>query len=427
MIPHIVLVALAGAPLVNGTPPVRPTLYSHRAGTAGPRIELRVSGDEVLRRGERVKVHFRTEVDAYVTIMRVDTDGRVRVLFPRDPWDDNYARGDRNYSVEAQGNHAFVVEDYPGQGYLFGIASADPFDYRAYVRGDHWDYRVIAGGGRIEGDPYAALSDLIDHILPPSYVAYSYDVLPYYVEERYDYPRFLCYECHGYAAFPYWDPYQNSCVRFRIVIYDDPFYYPVRQYGGTQVVYERPVRPVPRYVFKDRTPTDAYVVRERQRPADETGRRRIDQAPPARDMGPSRILVPPPGRVDVRRPSVPQGTRRLLEDESRERGVDSTSRTDQERSGTVRPTTPQREPATRSLPQLERREPRRDDASTTKPANPPRPVNPDDARRTPTTRPPDDRRTEPARESPPKAQTGRATTPPKQTPPKTDPRRKTGN
>ncbi len=67
-----------------------------------PRVELWTNrGDgAVYTRGERVRLYFRLDQDAYVTIFRVDTDGRIRVLFPRDPWEDNFARGGRDYQVD---------------------------------------------------------------------------------------------------------------------------------------------------------------------------------------------------------------------------------------------------------------------------------------------------------------------------------------
>src|SRR5881227_2567959 len=52
-----------------------------------PRVEIWTDrGDDPYASGQGVRVHFRTEQDAYVTILRIDTDGRVRVLFPREPW-----------------------------------------------------------------------------------------------------------------------------------------------------------------------------------------------------------------------------------------------------------------------------------------------------------------------------------------------------
>ncbi|MBI2615362.1 MAG: DUF4384 domain-containing protein [Gemmatimonadetes bacterium] len=254
----------------------------------GPRIQLWTDrGDAtVYHRGERVRVYFRADEDAYVTVLRVDTDGRVRVLFPEDPWDDNFARGGQAYEVRPRDvRYAFAIDEYPGQGYVFAIATLDPFDYRSIVLGDHWDYRAIAGGGRVTGDPYVAVQDLVDLMVPANYDAYGYDLATYYVERYYDYPRFLCYDCHSYVAYPYWDPYHYSCIRFRIVVYDDPYYYPARVYAANRVVYRRVARIEPRYVFKDRSATDGYVVRVRQRPVEPAPRRANERGVTGRDLG----------------------------------------------------------------------------------------------------------------------------------------------
>ncbi len=274
-------------------------------GLQGPQIELWTDQRDanIYHRGDRVRVYFRTDTDAYVTILRVDTDGRVRVLFPEEPWDDNFARGGRAYEVRpGDERYAFYVDEYPGQGYVFAIATLDPFDYRGIVRGDHWDYAVIANNGRVTGDPYIAVQDLVDLIVPANYDAYSYDLATYYVEQYYDYPRFLCYDCHSYVSYPYWDPYNYSCLRFRIVVYDDPYYYPARVYPGNRVVYRRVARVEPRYVFKDRTATDAYVVRVRQRPAEPASRRGEERGVTGRDLGgvgtvPAPVTRQPAGRV----------------------------------------------------------------------------------------------------------------------------------
>jgi len=371
---------------VPAAPPAH-TLVPHASNA--PYVELWADRDEVYRRGDRVKVYFRTDIDAYVTLFRVDTDGRVRVLFPIDPWEDNYARGGISYQVDARdGGHTFRVDDYPGQGYLFAIASADPFQYSRYVRGDHWDYRAIAEGGRVVGDPYVALGDLIDGIVPANYVAYSYDVAPYYVEEHYEYPRFLCYDCHTYASWPSWDPYGHSCIRFRIVIYDDPYYYPARAYSGTRVVYRRPVAIVPRYIFRDRTPNDRYVVTMRERPVDAVGQRRIEPGATRSTVG-TGVRVPAPIARDATRPATDPGRRLAPQLPNR-------------------PTQP-----TRKAPQLERRDPTR----RTTPAQPPRRADPT----TPT------RRTVPQRtpaQAPPVRRTGPSQTPPTRTQPQRSPTRR---
>jgi hypothetical protein len=213
------------------------------------------------------------------------------------------------------------------------------------------------------------------------------------VDRRYDYPRFLCYDCHAYASYPYWDPYAHSCFKFRIVIYDDPYYYPARVRPRTHVVYQRPTVLVPRYVFKDRASTDPAVVTVRERPVDDRGRRRIEPGQTRRTL-PGGVLLPTPrtdraapADVGVRRPVTPQGLD----------GVAPAGR------ATVTPT-------------LERRDPAKAPPGATKA----------DPRRAPTrvepAKPPEARRPEPKKPStPPKASVPERRKPP---PPKTNPPKK---
>lgn len=299
MFTHIALLALALTPA--------PALRYPATSVYRPRIELWTNrGDgAVLTRGDRVRMYFKLDKDAYVTIFRVDTDGRIRVLFPREPWEDNFARGGRELEVDGRqlDSDAFTIDDYPGVGYLFAVASADPFTYDGIESGDHWDYRVIADG-RVRGDPYVALTDLAQRIVPEGYADWDYDIVTYNVGQHYDYPRFLCYDCHTYVSYPYWDPYYSSCVRFRMFVYDDPWYYPYR-YGGTRVVFVRPYRPQPRFIFKDwgtaRPSRDGFVSRERERPVNDDTRRGVT----GRDIGGRGIIPPPQVRDRQDRPGQP--------------------------------------------------------------------------------------------------------------------------
>lgn len=275
-----------------------------------PRVSVWTDqGDDPYQTGRSARVYVRADRDAYVTIFRVDTDGRVRVLFPRDPWEDDFVRGGREFEIQAtRDDDAFYVDDYPGVGYIFAVASPDPFDYDPITSGDHWDYRLIADG-RVRGDPYVALTDLAQRIVPENDSDWDYDLVPYYVEQHYDYPRFLCYDCHSYASYTAWDPYAYSCVRFRIVVFDDPYYYPYRYYGGTRVVFSRPLRPEPRFIFKDRggVGDDRFVThaRERDRPVNDDTRRGVRGT----DIG-GRGSIPVP---ETRRRSSDDGWMRRLQ------------------------------------------------------------------------------------------------------------------
>lgn len=308
--------ALASAWLVPAVPtlshPPVPAGSSERAG-----ISLWTDREEPYRKGDRVRLYFKAQADAYVTVLRVDTDGRVRILFPEEPWEDNFARGGRSFEVLGRGqDQAFTVDDYPGVGYVFAVASFDPFRYNELIRDDHWDYRAISDG-RVRGDPYVWLTDLAARIADH----YDYDLISYDVERHYDYPRFLCYDCHSYASYSSWDPYDNFCSRFRIVVYDDPYYYPSRYYGGRRTVIVRPVRPGPRYVFKDYDGHSDYLTRitdrrrepEALRPndrnrtsADFGGPGSVpapvaprDRAPAGRRDEPSRALAPAPAAPEA--------------------------------------------------------------------------------------------------------------------------------
>lgn len=289
---------LAGSPLPRAATPLDlPLSPAHQPvrRTGAGRVSVRTDRDDPYDPGDRARVYLSVEEPAHVAVFRVDTDGRIRVLFPREPWSDTFVRDEREVEVTGErGGRAFFVDDDPGVGYLFAISAAEPLDLRSITRGDSWDYRLI-DGGRIQGDPYVALTDLAARLVPND--DYDYDVSPYYVEHRYDFPRFVCYDCHAYAQFDEWNPYRASCTRYQVVIRDDPRFYPYR-YGGRNVVADRPIHPGPRYIFRDvdpRRPPASRNQSDRRRDVDEESIGRT-----SRDVG-GRGSVPAPGVQSLRR------------------------------------------------------------------------------------------------------------------------------
>jgi hypothetical protein len=227
-----------------------------------PRVSLWTDRDDPYRQGDVARVYLSVREPSFITVLRVDTDGAVRVLFPRDPWADSWVGTNRMLEINADGSRAgFIVDDYPGLGYLFVVASPTPLAFDPIVRRDQWDYHVL-DGGRLRGDPYVALTSLAQQMVPDG--GYDYDIATYAVGRRYEYPRFVCYDCHTAATAAAWDPYGESCSRYRIVIYDDPYYYPYRANGGRVVVSERPARPGPRYVFRAAQRPNDFVSRSRR-------------------------------------------------------------------------------------------------------------------------------------------------------------------
>ena len=242
--------------------------------------------DDEFERGDRMTIFMRTDVDAYVTIFRVNTDGQVRVLFPARPYDDNYIRGVHSHVVPgAHEGYTLRVQEYPGEGFLFAIVTLDPIAFAPFARGPEWDYHALGLAQRITGDPYVLFSDLLAALVPETYPDYAWAVTPYYVGARHDYPRFLCYRCHAYVSPAVWNPYAHSCIRIGV---PQPVWwrYPFGTYGGTVVV-GPPRRLPPGFVVTPRTPTAAPVApRGRGTPAAGTpaGRRPapVAAAPPAR-------------------------------------------------------------------------------------------------------------------------------------------------
>jgi len=92
-----------------------PTASAVRADD--PPVQIWIDPAGSLMQGDRVRVHVRTAQDAYVVVLRVDGDGRVRALFPLDPSDDDFARGGDKFEVRGRGDRdAFFVDERDGTG-----------------------------------------------------------------------------------------------------------------------------------------------------------------------------------------------------------------------------------------------------------------------------------------------------------------------
>ena len=218
------------------------------------RVWLDRGNDPVLQRGESARLYYRVSEDAFVAIFHIDTNGTTRIVFPTSPQENHYARGGRDYRVLFPGSSYWYVNDDPGMGFFFIVASPQPFNF-ADLRYSHynggWDLSYV--GRQVYGDPYLAMDDYVATLIPDwEYAAYGLDFTSYNVDERYEYPRFMCYDCHGFRPYNSWNPYHYSCSSFRVVIYNDPYYYPVTRYRGTRVVYVQPRRGVAHFSFKER-------------------------------------------------------------------------------------------------------------------------------------------------------------------------------
>jgi len=270
-----------------------------------PGLEARVwldRGEEpVLQRGSQVRVYYRTSEDAYAAIFRIDTDGVISMVFPQHPGAIEVVRGGRDYRLLFPDAPLWSVGDEPGVGYFFMVASPEPLDFSAFAYDERlgWDLGPVSGV--VYEDPYVAIDDYVAELVPGwEVVPYALDFLTYHVGNTYSYPRFLCYDCHTARPYASWNPYDVACTSFRVVIWDDPYFYPTYRYSGTSVVVARPARSLPRYEFVTRAPYDIGVrPLVYSRPAPE---RRVAQFKEAPE-------VPAASRVPVRRSPTPSASR----------------------------------------------------------------------------------------------------------------------
>jgi hypothetical protein len=212
--------------LLAGQLSAAPTAAQEATGALEARVWLDRGGEEpVLRRGEGVRVYYRTSADAYVAIFRIDTDGRVWLLLPQHPQAVDIVRGGLDYRLLTSEGASWRVDEDPGMGYLFAVASPEPLDLSAFAYDARFGWDLSAVGQAVYSDPYVAIDDYVAVIVPGwETVPYALDFLTYSVGETYSYPRFLCYDCHTYQRYERWNPYSYTCRTYRVVIWDDPFF-----------------------------------------------------------------------------------------------------------------------------------------------------------------------------------------------------------
>ena len=202
--------------------------------------------------GDRAKVQVRTEDDGYLLVLHVDSEGRLRVLFPLDPDRDNFVRGGKKYEVRGRGGRETFEADGKGRGSVYAAVSRDPFRFDGYVLGDHWDYKALTPS-RLADDPEPELNELVQRMAQSSFdydlinyevvdrSAYVTEVYPRYYGSAYDDPWCYRFSCSSYYGSPgsisiglffgrpyrryYYDPYYYAYDPYYSPFFYDPYYY----------------------------------------------------------------------------------------------------------------------------------------------------------------------------------------------------------
>jgi hypothetical protein len=176
-------------------------------------VRVQINHDE-FSAGDRARVYVQSSEDGHLVVLHADPAGRVRVLFPVDPTDDDFVRAGKKFEVRGRNNRdAFQIDGTEGSGIVLAAVSPDGFNFDAFTRNDHWDFRAL-GGPSDEGksDPLATLVDIVQRMTDSSR-QFEYDQATYVVQS------------YGNALRGYRSPYPYPYPRFRIgVSFGYPFY-----------------------------------------------------------------------------------------------------------------------------------------------------------------------------------------------------------
>jgi len=147
------------------------------ASDAPIRVKL---SDDVYTTGERARVNVKVAKDGYLVVLRVDTEGHVRVLFPVDPGDDGAVRAGKDFEIRGRGDRdAFMVTEKKGTGLVLAATADKPFNFSAFMTGQHWNNEALTPENA-NGDPESALLGVLDRMGDGHY---EYDAVPYAVAQ----------------------------------------------------------------------------------------------------------------------------------------------------------------------------------------------------------------------------------------------------
>jgi Domain of unknown function (DUF4384) len=151
------------------------------AAPAAPQVQVWLNGGDEFLRGDKVRVYIKADADGYMLVLHAEPDGRIHVLFPVDPGDDNYVRGGKTYEVRGRGDRdAFTVYGTRGAGAVYAAFSQDPFQFGGFALNGHWDYRAQAF--TVGDDAEADLTSLAQQMAGAG--QFTYDIAHYDVVEQ---------------------------------------------------------------------------------------------------------------------------------------------------------------------------------------------------------------------------------------------------
>jgi hypothetical protein len=216
----------AAAPLAGQatTAPAQPAANPLAVRSRTPPIRVTLSEEDLVP-GDRVRVLVRPRAEGYLVVLHADPAGRVRVLFPLDPGDDQRVPGAVQRSIPSRdGSASFVVASSTGDGAVLAAVSNTRFRVASFASGGHWNVRAFP---RLtpNADPEGELVAVAGRMAGGA--RFDYAVAPYRVSEA---PPVVVYGRGGGADTPrsYADDTEASppsSMAAGVYYYDDAYVY----------------------------------------------------------------------------------------------------------------------------------------------------------------------------------------------------------
>lgn len=187
------------------------------ADEVGPRVTVRADFDYA-GGSRQVQATFHMYDDAYVIVGHLDAAGRLKIVFPSEPGDDGFVRGDQIYHVPSffagfvdeyawrQSNYRYSYHSVAsrrdsydaGLGYVFVIASWRPMRLDRITNGNRWETYNVSDAGYMS-DPREAVEELGSVIAGDNTEAYTIEYAQYMTTN------------HGMYSFTDFDRANGGC------------------------------------------------------------------------------------------------------------------------------------------------------------------------------------------------------------------------
>lgn len=189
-----------------------------------PRVRVTANFEDDMG-SRRVEAFIRADDDAYVLVGHIDANGRLQIVYPKHPGDDEFVRGGHSYRIPpffggfADEYRYRRSTDYTrlsmvrsredsydaGTGYVFVIASWRPMRTERVADGDRWSSYELSSDEYLT-DPRAAVDELAQVVAGDSREAYTVEYAHYrssnygmYSANSYDRCSFAGYGTSGYG------------------------------------------------------------------------------------------------------------------------------------------------------------------------------------------------------------------------------------